>query len=108
MRTVAVNPPCAAVNQRRRGNLHRRMKEPHSSDAPSRETSKARKLKVEATGDFAVGKVKPQIRLKGLWLSDAGFKPGKNVEVSVLKEGLLKLEVHEEASASAANAGGGA
>ena len=84
------------------------MKSPDSSAVQSRRTSKARKLKIEATGDFAAGKVKPQIRLKGLWLSDAGFKPGKNVEVSVLKEGLLKLEAHEEASASAANLGGGA
>lgn len=63
---------------------------------PSREVSKERKLKIEATGDFAAGKVKPQIRLKGLWLADAGFQPGKNVQVSVLKEGLLKLEVYEE------------
>jgi type I toxin-antitoxin system toxin SymE len=69
------------------------MKEPLSPT--NSETPKARKLKIEPTGDFAAGKVKPQIRLKGNWLADAGFKPGKNVEVSVLKEGLLKLEVHE-------------
>jgi hypothetical protein len=82
------------------------MNEPHSSDAANSETPKARKLKIEATGDFAAGKVKPQIRLKGIWLADAGFKPGKNVEVSVLKEGLLKLEVHEDAEALVARAEG--
>ncbi len=69
------------------------MKEPHSNS----ESPKARKLKIEAAYDFAVGKIRPQIRLKGIWLADAGFKPGKNVEVSVLKEGLLTLEVHEDA-----------
>ena len=69
------------------------MKEPLSPT--NRETPKTRKLKIEPTGDFAAGKIKPQIRLKGLWLADAGFKPGKNVEVSILKDGLLKLEVQE-------------
>ena len=72
------------------------MNEPKALDGP--QASKAMKLRIEATGDFAAGKVKPQIRLKGLWLADAGFQPGKDVQVSVLKEGLLKLEVFEEAS----------
>ena len=83
------------------------MKTPDYPDVPGHGTVKARKLKIEAMGDFAEGKVTPQIRLKGLWLSDAGFKPGKSVEVSVLKEGLLKLEVHEGASALVGNAEGG-
>ena len=58
------------------------MKAPDYPDVPSG-TVKARKLKIEAMGDFAEGKVTPQIRLKGLWLSDAGFKPGKSVDVVV-------------------------
>jgi len=52
-------------------------------------------LKIEARRDFARGKVTPQIRLKGLWLADAGFKTGTNVKVSILKEGLMTLEQYD-------------
>jgi hypothetical protein len=52
---------------------------------------KARNLKIEATGDFAAGKVKPRIRLVGQWLERAGFKPGHRVEVRLDEPGKLTL-----------------
>lgn len=48
-------------------------------------------LKIEATGDFWRGTVKPQIRLKGNWLDKAGFKPGLRVEVRCDQSGSLTL-----------------
>jgi type I toxin-antitoxin system toxin SymE len=55
----------------------------------------SRRLKIEATGDFAAGKIKPQIRLSGRWLEQAGFKPGHRVSVSQPKAGELLLQFHE-------------
>ncbi len=51
----------------------------------------ARTLKIEATGDFWFGKVKPKIRLAGQWLEQAGFKPGCRVEVQSIQPGTLTL-----------------
>jgi hypothetical protein len=50
-----------------------------------------RTLKIEATGDFFRGKVKPKIRLCGKWLERAGFKPGERVELVVTGQGALTL-----------------
>ena len=55
----------------------------------------SRRLKIEATGDFAARKIKPLIRLSGRWLEQAGFKPGHRVSVSQLKTGELLLQFHE-------------
>lgn len=52
---------------------------------------KVRKIKIELTGDFAKCDVKPQIRLKGLWLLSTGMVPNSYVEISNLKEGVLIL-----------------
>ena len=59
-----------------------------------------RRLKIEAVGDFAAGKIKPKIRLSGRWLERAGFKPGHRVEVHSFKAGELTLEFKEQVSAS--------
>ena len=53
--------------------------------------AKTRNLKIEAVGDFACRRIRPRIRLGGLWLENAGFKPGHRVEVSSSKPGELSL-----------------
>ncbi len=50
-----------------------------------------RTLTIERTGDFWRGKVSPKIRLAGLWLERAGFKPGHRVEVTLEQPGRLTL-----------------
>jgi hypothetical protein len=52
---------------------------------------KTRNLKIEATGDFCYGKIKPKIRLTGHWLERAGFKPGHRVAVQISEPGILTL-----------------
>ena len=54
-----------------------------------------RTLKIEAVGDFAAGKIKPKIRLKGHWLEKAGFRPGHHVIVHSQKPGELMLHFTE-------------
>jgi hypothetical protein len=39
--------------------------------------------------------VKPQIRLKGYWLEQAGFKPGNHVAVQMVLPGLLALDCRQ-------------
>jgi hypothetical protein len=56
----------------------------------------SRNLKIESTGDYFAGKVKPQIRLKGYWLEQAGFEPGNHVAVYFIWPGLLALRVLEK------------
>ena len=56
---------------------------------------KIRTLKIEAVGDFACRRIKPQIRLAGNWLEQAGFKPGHRVEISLSKPGELSLQFKE-------------
>jgi Toxin SymE, type I toxin-antitoxin system len=57
---------------------------------------KPRTLKIEAVGDFAYRRIKPRIRLSGLWLEQAGFKPGHRVEIFTSKPGELSLQFKEE------------
>ena len=52
-----------------------------------------RNLKIEATGDFWRGKVRPKIRLTGRWLERAGFTPGHRVTVELTDAGCLTLPV---------------
>ena len=54
-----------------------------------------RNLKIEAAGDFALGKIQPKIRLTGRWLERAGFKPGHRVEVRLVEPGTLALQFVE-------------
>jgi hypothetical protein len=55
-----------------------------------------RTLKIEAVGDFAAGKIKPNIRLKGNWLEKAGFKPGHRVEVQSPSKGELTIRFADQ------------
>ena len=59
-------------------------------------SAQTRNLKIEAIGDFAYRKIKPRIRLSGLWLERAGFRPGHRVEISSSKPGELSLQFREE------------
>jgi hypothetical protein len=56
----------------------------------------ARTLKIESTGDFCYGKIKPKIRITGHWLERAGFPPGHHVEVQFNEPGVLTLRVVPE------------
>ncbi len=53
---------------------------------------KPRTLKIETTGDFWRGQVKPKIRLTGQWLERAGFKPGNRVVVHISQPGTITLQ----------------
>ena len=57
--------------------------------------AKTRSLKIEATGDFALRRIKPRIRLMGQWLEMAGFKPGHRVEIQSVRAGELTLQFRE-------------
>ena len=50
-----------------------------------------RTLKIEAEGDYFRGRIKPKLRLMGLWLERAGFKPGTRVSVRCLGSGVIEL-----------------
>lgn len=52
---------------------------------------KARRLKIEASGDRWRGGIKPLIRLGGHWLQRAGFAPESRVEVRFVRPGELGL-----------------
>lgn len=52
---------------------------------------KPRTIKIEESGDFWSGDVKPRIRLTGRWLDKAGFKAGHRVDVEFHKTGVLVL-----------------
>jgi hypothetical protein len=56
----------------------------------------ARRLKIEATGDFWRGKLVPKVRITGKWLERAGFRPGHRVEVTLEQPGELRLRFIEE------------
>lgn len=56
-------------------------------------TQSPRSLKIQGTGDFWRGQIKPQILLTGLWLERAGFKPGQRVEVHFTQPGILTVHL---------------
>lgn len=60
------------------------------------DTNQVRSLKIESTGDFFLGKIKPQIRLTGYWLKRAGFNPGCRVEIRCKETGILILRQLEQ------------
>ena len=62
-----------------------------------------RKLKIEADGDFWKGHTKPKIRLMGLWLDRAGFKPGNRVQVICVAPGVIELRSNEVATGAPLN-----
>jgi len=51
----------------------------------------SRRLKIEASGDFWKGAIKPKIRLIGRWLERAGFRPGNRVSVTCVASGVIEL-----------------
>ena len=61
---------------------------------------KTRSLKIEATGDFWRGRIKPRIRIAGQWLARAGFKAGHRVEVQCPQPGTLSLHFIESAEST--------
>ncbi|MBN2396640.1 MAG: SymE family type I addiction module toxin [Candidatus Atribacteria bacterium] len=56
------------------------------------EFSRPRKLKIVDVGDFYHHKEVPEVRLKGLWLSRAGLQPGKYVQITNPRKGLLIIQ----------------
>ena len=61
---------------------------------------KTRSLKIEATGDFFKGLVKPKIRVSGRWLERAGFRPGGRVSLKCVAPGIIKLQAVEALTAN--------
>lgn len=59
-----------------------------------------RKLKIESTGDFFKGQVKPKIRISGTWLERAGFKPGGRVSLKCVAPGIIELHAVETSMGS--------
>ena len=55
-----------------------------------------RNVKIEATGDFWRGRVRPRIVLVGKWLEAAGFKSGHRVEIRVRRSGVLTVRFVKE------------
>ena len=56
----------------------------------------SRTLKIENLGDLGHGEFFPGIRLKGLWLMNAGFYPGQRTAVTVVSPGVLELRRIED------------
>jgi hypothetical protein len=54
-------------------------------------TTAVRRLKIEEHGDVWNGPFKPKIRLMGRWLEQAGFQPGRHVQVVCVAPGILEL-----------------
>jgi hypothetical protein len=52
-----------------------------------------RKLKVEELGDPWRGNCYAGIRLKGKWLTQAGFHPGQQAAVILISQGIMQLQV---------------
>lgn len=56
---------------------------------------RVRTLQIEADGDRWKGPIKPKIRLMGLWLAQAGFKPRHRVRVTCVAPGVIELRSPE-------------
>jgi hypothetical protein len=67
---------------------------------PSAMEIKARTLKIESTGDFFKGLVKPKIRISGRWLERAGFKAGGRVSIRCVAPGTIELQSLEAVTAN--------
>jgi hypothetical protein len=66
----------------------------------SKKPARKRSLKIEAIGDFAYRKIKSRIRLSGLWLEKAGFKPGHRAVIHMPRPGELMLQFKEHSPGS--------
>ena len=58
--------------------------------------SKVRILRVEEVGDFRQKRTIPRIRMKGLWLAQAGLEPNRYVRIENPKPGVLIVQLVEE------------
>ena len=59
-----------------------------------------RTIKIETLGDPWHGKLFSGIRLKGRWLTNAGFPPGERVAVTVVSPGSMQLRIAPESQAA--------
>ena len=80
------------------GFWHRQARKNLAAESRAIRPAESRTLKIEATGDFAAGKITPKIRLTGQWLEQAGFKPGHRVEVWLDEPGKITLSFAEQAT----------
>lgn len=73
------------------------MSMPEGLESPPRSVpqSSVRTLQIEADGDRWKGPIKPKIRLMGLWLAQAGFKPRHRVRVTCVAPGVIELRSPE-------------
>ncbi|MGO8929138.1 MAG: hypothetical protein ACLQU3_19905 [Limisphaerales bacterium] len=55
-------------------------------------------MRIERTGDFWQGKIKPRIRIGGQWLEQAGFKCGHCVLATVEEPGMMTLRFIDQSS----------
>jgi len=53
---------------------------------------KPRVLRVQNIGDFYRKEVKPQVRLQGKWLLNAGLQPGSKVQITNPRIGELVIK----------------
>ena len=58
---------------------------------------KARRLKIETSGDRFREGIRPLIRLRGQWLERAGFPPECRVEVRFIQPGQMTLAIVQDA-----------
>src|ERR1044071_3072575 len=65
---------------------------------PSR-TPSLRILKIELLGDGWRQKTFSGIRLKGRWLTDAGFLPGQRVSLTLTSPGVMELRLLSDSAA---------
>ena len=60
---------------------------------------KTRSLKIEEAGDFCRGKITPKIRLSGLCLERAVFRPGHRAEGTISQSGIITLRFVNQSTA---------
>jgi hypothetical protein len=71
----------------------------HRASISTKATSR-RTLKIERIGDPWHGQIFSGIRLKGYWLSQAGFKAGERVSVHIVSPGVMELRLLAQAETS--------
>ena len=67
---------------------------------PDQPGNPVRTLKIEDLGDSWRGKRFSGIRLKGRWLTNAGFPPGERVAITVISPGSMHLRIASESQAA--------
>src|SRR5215475_4217881 len=85
----------ASINIARNAARDGRLRAGISTKATSRRT-----LKIERLGDPWHGQIFSGIRLKGYWLSQAGFEAGERVSVHIVSPGVMELRLLTQAESS--------